>query len=197
MNNICKKQKISTLLALLALTVTPTAWAYDSAVNFGVGQFALDYQDQTRSVSGKTTGWHLGYVGRFNEYLGFEVRWGGASETSTAGLAIKPALFLSPLFRPSIPLGETVELYGLLGFTALAVARTPAGNTEEAIGRAGGSIGLGADFHFTKHLVGGVELVSYQKNVDYGPKSNKDNWTGVTSAKVSLSGITANFKYQF
>lgn len=201
MKNIRRNRKFSALSASLsgslALAFTPAAWAYDSAVNAGVGQYSLDYQDQAQSVKGKSAGWRLGYVGRFNEYLGFEIRGGGAGETSAAGLNLKPTLFFSPLFRPSFPVGEKVKLYGLIGFTSLAICRTTTGNTKEAIARAGGSIGLGAEFYFTEHMAAGIEAMSYQNNVDYGPDPDLSNWTGVTRARVSLSSITASFKYQF
>lgn len=190
-------RKISTLLAPLALAISPTAWSYDSAVSFGLGQYWLDYRDQARSVKNDTVGWRLGYVGRFNEYLGFDVRMGGASETSTTGLELRPGLFLSPLFRPSLPIGEKFDIYGLIGFTSLAIGRTTATATEDIIARVGGSIGMGAEFYFDKHMAAGIELISYQHNVDYGPKSDYSNWTGVTQARVSLSSITASFKYQF
>lgn len=185
------------LLASLALAITPAAWAYDSAVNAGVGQYSLDYQDQAQSVKGSTAGWRLGYVGRFNEYLGFEIRGGGAGETSATGLKLNPGGFFSPLFRPSFPVSEKVKLYGLIGFTSLAIGRTTATGTEETIARVGGSIGVGADFYFTEHIAAGIEVMSYQNNVDYGPDPDFSNWTGVTRAKVSLSSITASFKYQF
>ncbi|OGS94696.1 MAG: hypothetical protein A3H31_12975 [Gallionellales bacterium RIFCSPLOWO2_02_FULL_57_47] len=197
MKTIRINRKFSLLFASLALAISPAAWAYDSAVNVGLGQYSLDYQDQARSANGKTTGWRLGYVGRFNEYLGFEIRLGGTGETSAAGLKLNPALFLSPLFRPSFPVGEKVKLYGLIGFTSLAVGRTTATATEEIIARVGGSLGVGADFYFNEHMAAGIELISYQRNVDYGPNSDTSNWTGVTQAKVSLSSITASFKYQF
>lgn len=197
MKNIRINRKFSALSASVALAITPAAWAYDSAVNAGVGQYSLDYQDQAQSVKGNSAGWRLGYVGRFNEYLGFEIRGGGAGETSAAGLQLKPGFFFSPLFRPSFPVSEKVKLYGLLGFTGLAIGRTTTSNTEEVIARAGGSIGLGAEFYFTEHIAAGIEAMSYQNNVDYGPDPDFSNWTGVTRAKVSLSSITASFKYQF
>lgn len=197
MKTIRINRKFSMLFASLALAISPTAWAYDSAVNVGLGQYSLDYQDQARSVNGKTTGWRLGYVGRFNEYIGFDIRWGGTGETSAGGLKLNPALFLSPLLRPSFPVSEKVKLYGLIGFTSLAVSRTTATTTEEIIARVGGSIGLGAEFYFTEHIAAGIEAISYQNNVDYGPDPDFSNWTGVTRAKVSLSSITASFKYQF
>lgn len=196
MKTIRMNRKFPALVALLALAISPTAWSYDSAVNFGLGQYSLDYRDQARSVKGNTAGWRLGYVGRFNEYLGFDVRMGGAGETSTTGLELKPGLFLSPLFRPSFPVGEKVDLYGLIGFTSLAIGRTTPTTTEDIIARVGGSIGVGAEFYFDKHMAAGIELISYQHNVDYGPKSDYSNWTGVTQARVSLSSITASFKYQ-
>jgi hypothetical protein len=185
------------MFALLALAISPTARAYDSAINAGLGHYSFDYRDQARSVTGERAGWRLGYVGRFNDYIGFDARMGGTGETSAAGLRITPGFFLSPLFRPSFPVNEKVKLYGLIGFTVLAIGRTPAGSSEEIIARAGGSIGVGTDLYFDGHMAAGIELISYQHNVDYGPKSDYDNWTGVTQARVSLSSITASFKYQF
>jgi hypothetical protein len=198
MNVIRINQGLSALITVLALTAAPAAWAYDSAINAGIGQYTFKYQDQTQGVSGHPMGWHLGYVGRFNENLGFDVRMGGAGKTSVAGLTLQPGLFLSLLFRPSISVGETVDFYGLIGFTSLAVGRTAANSTEEIIARVGGSIGLGAAYRINEHMAAGVEWVSYQHNVDFGPSGNSNkNWTGVTQAKVSLSSIMANFKYQF
>ncbi len=198
MNAIRINQGLCTLATVMALTVTPAAWAYDSVINGGIGQYTFKYQDQTLGVNGKPAGWFLGYIGRFNENLGFDVRMGGAGNTSGSGLTLKPGLFLSVLFRPLISVSETIDLYGLLGFTSLAVGRTAANGVEEIIARVGGSIGLGADYHFNKHLAAGVELVSYQRDVDFGPNNNSSgNWTGVTQANVSLSSIMATFKYQF
>lgn len=198
MNRIRINQGLSALITVLALTATPAAWAYDSAINAGIGLYTFKYQDQTQGVSGHPIGWHLGYVGRFTENLGIDVRLGGAGKTSDAGLTVQPGLFLSVLFRPSIPVSETVDLYGLLGFTSLAVGRTQANNAQEIIARVGGSIGLGADYRINQHMAAGVEWVSYQHNVDFGPNTKYSrNWTGVTQASVSLSSIMANFKYQF
>lgn len=197
MKTIHTNRKFSVLFASLALAISPTAWAYDSAVNIGLGQYSFEYQDQAKNVTGTTAGWRLGYVGRFNEYIGFDIRWGGSGETSAAGLKLNPALFLSPLLRPSFPVGEKVKLYGLIGFTSLAVGRTTAAAGEEVIARVGGSLGAGAEFYFTEHMAAGIEAISYQRNVDYGPDPDLANWTGVTQAKVSLRSITASFKYQF
>src|ERR1039457_3363547 len=144
-------QGLSTLATVLALTATPAAWAYDSAINAGIGQYTLDYQDQAQSVKGTTTGWHLGYVGRFNENLGFDVRMGGAGKANASGLTLQPGFFLSLLFRPSISVGESVDFHGLIGFTSLAVGRTAVNSTEEIIARVGGSLGLGADYLINKH----------------------------------------------
>jgi len=169
-----------------------------------LGQSTFDYQEidslnQKRTLKGTPGGWSVGYVGRFNEYIGFDMRWGGAGETSSAGLTMQPGLFLSLLVRPSFPVTEQVELYGLAGITSLAVGRTATNSTQEIIARAGSSFGMGANFRFNRHMAAGVEWVSYQRDVDFGPSNSSGavNWTGVNQAKVSLSSITANFKYQF
>lgn len=198
------RQVFSILTAALSLLAAPTAMAYDSAVMVNLGQYTIDYQEidslnQKRTLKGNPGGWSVGYVGRFNEYIGFDMRWGGAGETSSAGLTMQPGLFLSLLVRPSFPVTEQVELYGLAGITSLAVGRTATNSTQEIIARAGSSFGMGANFRFNRHLAAGIELVSYQRDVDFGPSNNSGatNWTGVNQAKVSLSSITANFKYQF
>ncbi|HEY0666420.1 MAG TPA: outer membrane beta-barrel protein [Gallionella sp.] len=205
MTNICVGQCVSALVALLALAAaTPAAWAYDSAVMVNLGQSAIDYKEvdsfgQARSVKKDLGSWSIGYIGRFNNYFGFDVRWGGAGSASSSGLTIQPGLFLSLLLRPSVPLGERVELYGLAGLTSLAVGRTTTSNTEEIIARAATSVGIGANFRITQHMAVGLEWVSYQRDVDFGPSSSSgaQNWTGVNQAKVSLGSIAANFKYQF
>lgn len=186
---------LSLLFVVIALT-TPAAWAYDSAIKAGLGSYHLKYQDQTQSVDGSSGGFTLGYVGRFNPYIGFDARIGGAGSTTSAGLTVKPGAFLSLFIRPSLPVGENVDIYGLLGFTSLAVGRTPANGSEQIIARVGGSFGLGADFRFSQHMSTGIEYVSYQHDVDFGP-NGKSNWDFVTQAKVSLSALTVNFKYQF
>jgi opacity protein-like surface antigen len=106
---------------------------------------------------------------------------------------------MSLLVRPSIPVTEQVELYGLAGLTSLAVSRTLTNSGQEIIARAGSSFGMGANFRINRHMAAGIELVSYQRDVDFGPSnsSGTENWTGVSQAKVSLSSIMANFKYQF
>jgi opacity protein-like surface antigen len=184
------------LLAVCALTASQSAWAYDSAIKVGVGLYTLDYQDQSRSASGNSGGFALSYVGRFNPVFGFDVRIGGAGTVSSAGLSLKPGAFLSMLFRPSIPFGESGDLYGLVGITSLAVGRTPANGHEEIIARVGPSVGLGAEFRITQHMLIGAEWVSYQRDVNYGPNGSS-SWSGVTQANVSLSALTASFKYQF
>ena len=197
MQQVYIKHSLTTLVAIFAFTVTQTACAYDSAINIGVGAYALDYQDQMQGAKETTIGWRLGYVGRFNENLGFDVRAGGAQETSLTGVTVEPGLFLSVLFRPSIPVSQAVDLYGLIGFTSLAVARTPANQSEEIIARVGSSFGVGANFRINEHMSTGIEWVSYQHNVDYGPDADLSNWPGVTRAEISLSSLTASFKYQF
>ena len=82
------KQGLATLAAALAFTATQAACAYDSAINVGVGPYVFDYQDQTQGAKETTIGWRLGYVGRFNENLGFDVRAGGAEEPNAAKSAI-------------------------------------------------------------------------------------------------------------
>jgi hypothetical protein len=200
MNAYRINQGLFILATFMALTFTQRAWAYDSVIsliNGGIGQYTFKYQDQTQVVNGNPTGWHLGYIGRFSENLGIDLRLGGAGNTSGSGLKLQPGLFLSVLFRPSIPLSETVDLYGLLGFTSLAVGRTATNGSEEIIARVGASIGLGADYHLNKQMATGLEWVSYQRNVNFGPRTNSSgNWTGVTQASVSLSSIMATFKYQ-
>lgn len=188
---------LSLLLAVFASTMTQTAWAYDSAIKAGLGSYNLKYQDQTQSVSGSSGGFTLGYVGRFNPYIGFDARIGGAGSTTSAGLTLKPGAFFALFVRPSLPVGENVDMYGLLGFTSLAVGRTPANGSEQIIARVGGSFGLGADFRFNQNMSVGLEYVSYQHDVDFGPSNGKSNWDFVTQAKVSLSATTVNFKYQF
>jgi len=188
---------LRTLLAVCAFATSQAAWAYDSAVKVGLGSYTLDYQDQVQSVKGSSAGFTVSYIGRFNPYLGFDARIGGAGTTSSAGLSLKPGAFLSLLFRPSIPVSETVDIYGLLGFTSLAIGRTPANGGEQVIARVGPTFGLGAEFRITEHVLLGAEWVSYQHNVDYGYDSNYGNWSGVSQAKVSLSALTASFKYQF
>jgi len=197
MKSFSTHPKLFAPLALLALAGSPTAWAYDSSVNGGIGLYTLRYEDQAQSMKKRISGWRLGYIGRFNENLGFEVRMGGTGEASVGNLKIHPGLFLSPLFRPSLPIGETVELHAVIGFTSLAVGRTAGNNVQEVIGRSGGSIGLGADFRINEHMAAGFEWISYQRNVDFGPNANETSWTGVTRAKVSLCSLTANFKYRF
>ncbi len=191
------KPFLSLLFCLFAATAAHTAWAYDSSIRGSIGLFSLDYQDQAQSVSGSSAGFTFGYIGRFNPYLGFDARIGAAGSSSAAGLTLKPGAFFSLLFRPSLPVSETVDIYGLLGFTSLAVGRTPAGGSEEIVARVGTSVGLGADFRINQYMAVGVEWVSYQHNVDYGPSSGNNNWSGVTQAEVSLSALAASFRYQF
>ena len=191
------KSGVGALFLTLMLTAAPSAWAYDSAIKVGVGSFLLDYKETGQSVRGRTGGLHIGYVGRFNDYLGFEVRFGGAASSSTGTLKIEPSTYLSLLFRPSFPLAEEVEIYGLLGLTSMAVTRTSGATAQQTIARGGSSFGVGADYRITKHMAAGIEWVSYMRNVDYGYDANNSNWSNVPWAKVSFSGATANFKYQF
>ncbi len=194
------KKLLNTLFALLlavcALTVSQAAWAYDSAIKVGVGLYALDYQDQSQSVGGNSGGFTLSYVGRFNPVFGFDVRIGTASAVSSAGLSLKPGAFASTFFRPAIPFGESGDLYGLVGITSLAVGRTVANGHQEIIARMGPSVGLGAEYRNAQHMLIGAEWVSYQRDVNFGPNGNS-GWSGVTQAHVSLSALTASFKYQF
>lgn len=191
------KYCMTTLAAIFAFTAAQAAYAYDSAINVGIGPYVLDYQDQTQGAKETTLGWHLGYVGRFTDNLGLDVRAGGAQETDLTGVTVEPGLFLSVLFRPSLPLSQTVDLYGLVGFTSLAVGRTPVNQSEEIIARVGPSFGIGAGYRIDQHMAAGIELVSYQHNVDYGPDADLSNWPGVTRAEISLRALTASFKYQF
>ncbi len=188
---------IVALTFALALTIAPAAWAYDSAIKGGIGSFLLDYKETGQSVRGRTAGLHIGYVGRFNDYLGFEVRMGGAASSSAGTLKIEPAGYLSLLFRPSYPVAKEVEIYGLLGLTSMAVTRTSGATAQQTIARAGSSFGVGADYRINEHMAAGIEWVSYMRNIDYGYDANYSNWTNVPWAKLSFSGATANFKYQF
>ena len=191
------KQGLAALATVLVLTTTQAAYAYDSAITASIGPYAFDYQDQTQGAKETTIGWRLGYVGRFNENFGFDVRAGGAQETSLIGVTVEPGLFLSVLFRPAIPVSQAVDLYGLIGFTSMAVDRTPVNQAEEIIARVGPSLGVGANYRINQHMATGIEGVSYQHNVDYGPDDYSSNWFGVTRAEISLRSLTVYFKYQF
>ncbi len=93
------------------------------------------------------------------------------------------------LFKPTLPLGDSFELYGLVGGSSVAIERTVPGFAAETVGRAGFSYGLGADFRVTPHLLVGAEWLDYIHDVDYGA-------TGL-NIRMSLSGATANVKYEF
>ena len=179
---------IYSALLLTALSITTSANAFENQLKVGVGPFTIKDSEPGFSASLNPIGTYIGWVGIFTPNIAMEVRLGGTGKESNPNISLQ-GTFLSVLFKPTLPIGDSFELYGLGGFSSVAIERTLPGFVAETAGRVGFSYGVGADFRITQHLLAGAEWTSYIQNVDYGA-------TGL-NIRMSLSGATANVKYEF
>lgn len=183
---------LSTLLtsALLLFYGAQSAGAFEHRIQAGVGQYTIDYVEPLFRTSVKPVGAHVGWVGSLNEYLSFDARLAVTGQkTGALGLQFNAVAF-SALVRPTLPLGDQAQVFGLLGVSSVAIGRTGPGNVTDIGAKAGVSYGAGADFAINEHFSVGGEWVSYIQDANVAA-------AGVAPIKISLTGISALFAYHF
>jgi len=182
------KSLFSATLLLAVLSLATPASAFDNQITTGIGQFNIKDSEPAMTTSVKPVGFYVGWAGIFNPYIAVEARLGGTG-TGTNSLISLDAAFLSALFKPTLPIGDRFELYGLVGVSSVGITRQLPGLPAETASRSGFSYGLGGDARVTPHVLIGAEWVSYISDTNFGAAGNTVN--------LSLSGATATFKYQF
>lgn len=169
---------------------TDGADAFEHRIQAGVGQYTIDYVEPFFSTSTKPLGGYVSWVGALNEFVAFDARLGGSgTETDASGLKLG-AGGISVFFRPTLPVGEQFELYGLLGESSIAVDRSGPGMVQQTVARVGFSYGLGLDFRIADHFSFGAEWVKYIQDENYAA-------TGVLPINISVTGISAQLAYHF
>lgn len=174
---------------LLCLQTVP-AQAFEHKIQLGVGQYTIDYVEPLFNASLKPVGVYAGWVGSLNEYISFDARLGATgSKTDVSGLKLSAATF-SAFVRPTLPLGDMFEAYGLVGVSSVAVDRSGPGLVQQTVAKAGLSYGVGFDATIADHFSIGAEWVKYIQNENYAA-------AGAAPINVSVSGISTVVAYHF
>jgi opacity protein-like surface antigen len=164
--------------------------AFENAIQVGIGQYTINYNEPLYRTNVKPTGLFFGWIGEINEYIAIDGRFGITdSKTDATGLKLS-AGGLSVMARPTLPVGESFRVYGLVGASSIVVTRSAPALAETSAAKVGFSYGAGLDYRIGEHLFVGAEWVKYIQDVNYAA-------AGVGPINISLTGASANLKYQF
>ena len=109
----------------------------------------------------------------FNDYLGFEARYGTSLERDS-GLAVDS--IASGFAKFNIPVSERVALYGLAGYSSVQMDQQNVGSGKEQ----GFSFGMGAHYALDKQSAVVFEFTDY-----------------LAEDKIRLNGISLGFQHRF
>lgn len=108
-----------------------------------------------------------------NKLVGFEIRVGtGTTEVEFRNFEKELDSLVGAYVRLSYPLHQSINFYGLLGYTKVEVMSTKNDEEERTLSDSGGSIGGGFEFIVNPRARWTIEFTGYvDKDVDYGVTS--------------------------
>lgn len=161
---------------------------------FGLGASGIEYSQPNLNLNynGAMVILKVGYD--YNEYLGAEVRLGGAAadkQTVGASTVEMGAGFGSLFLKPMYPFTGDFRMYGLVGITNASFERkqiTTAGVVllNDTVTKNGFSFGAGIEYDMSDRWSLGAEWVQYWTNVEIRP-----------TLKATIWGVVGNINFYF
>ncbi len=170
------------LLMLLAPSVTHAS-KLNLTPYFGLGVVGL----QAETANDKATSPSLEFIAGssmdwISSRLGVEFRFGFGGQFTTANGSISH--YASYLLKPSLPLTEQFDVYGLLGMTGMRVKLAGINSTDAAL-----SYGVGLRYYIPHESLSlNGEWMMYRKNSD-------NSLTDISGLKVTGLSLSVVFEY--
>ncbi|MDQ6960917.1 MAG: outer membrane beta-barrel protein [Mariprofundaceae bacterium] len=163
-------------------------------LGISLAQFNLDYKETKPVFSQKNSmaGMYLYTGANFNEFAGFETRF-GFTNTATTTLANNQTLGFSVdalqsyLFRANWDIDSKWRVVGLVGYTDAQISRkTSNAGGSQKISKRGMSYGASISYAVSNSFHADVEWLSYWTNVDTGANTT-----------MSLNNLGLRLGYHF